>query len=66
MEREQQGRDVFAEARTRRSGVVGELWAFVRDNKKWWLIPILFVLLSFGALVVLSGTGVAPFVYTLF
>ncbi len=43
-----------------------ELWLFLRENKKWWLLPILAVLLLFGLLVVLSGTGAAPFIYTLF
>lgn len=41
-----------------------EFWEFLGDNKKWWLIPILLVLLLFGILVVLSGTGAAPFIYT--
>jgi hypothetical protein len=53
-----------------RSGVVslfGELWAFMRVRKKWWLGPIVIVLALFGALIVLSqGSAVAPFVYTLF
>jgi hypothetical protein len=43
-----------------------ELWGFLRHNKKWWLLPILFFLLFFGMLIFLSGTGVAPFIYTLF
>lgn len=38
---------------------------FLRHNKKWWLLPILIVLLLFGVLIFLSGTGVAPFIYTL-
>jgi hypothetical protein len=45
---------------------IGELWLFLRDNKKWWLLPILVVLLLFALLVVLSGTGAAPFIYTMF
>lgn len=45
---------------------LGELWGFLRENKKWWLLPILTMLLIFGLLVVLSGTGLAPFIYTLF
>lgn len=48
------------------TGFFGELWEFLRENKKWWLIPILIVLLLFGLLILLSGTGVAPFIYTLF
>lgn len=44
-----------------------ELWAFMRERKKFWLLPIILVLLLFGALLVLTeGTAVAPFVYTLF
>ncbi|HNQ73513.1 MAG TPA: DUF5989 family protein [Verrucomicrobiota bacterium] len=47
-------------------GFFAELWGFLRENKKWWLIPILLVLLILGVLVLLSGTGAAPFIYTLF
>lgn len=54
-------------ARTRReSSFIGELWALIRGNKKYWLVPILVVLLLLGLLVLLSGTAVAPFIYTLF
>jgi hypothetical protein len=41
-----------------------EFWEFLRHNKKWWLLPILIVLLVFGVLIFLSGTGAAPFIYT--
>ncbi|MBW8884769.1 MAG: hypothetical protein JF612_08340 [Planctomycetia bacterium] len=44
--------------------LVGELWDFLRHHKKWWLLPILIVLLLFGVLIFLSGTGAAPFIYT--
>jgi hypothetical protein len=44
-----------------------ELWAFMRERKKFWLLPILLVLLLFGGLIVLTqGSAVAPFIYTLF
>ncbi|MEO0330468.1 MAG: DUF5989 family protein [Bacteroidota bacterium] len=44
-----------------------ELWSFVRDRQKFWLLPILIVLVVFGGLVVLSqGSAVAPFLYPLF
>ena len=43
-----------------------EVWAFLRDNKKWWMVPIIMVLALFGALVVMSGSAAAPFIYTLF
>lgn len=49
-----------------RGGFLGELWGFLKTNKKWWLLPILVVLLIFGLLILLSSTGVAPFIYTLF
>ena len=46
---------------------IGELWAFMRERKKFWLLPIVVVLLLFGSLVVLTqGSVVAPFIYTLF
>ena len=54
------------EAKSRRGGLTSELWGFLKHNKKWWLLPILVVLLLFGLLVILGGTGAAPFIYTLF
>jgi hypothetical protein len=44
----------------------GELWALIRAKKKYWLLPIVIVLLLLGLLVFLSGTALAPFIYTLF
>jgi drug/metabolite transporter superfamily protein YnfA len=49
-----------------RGGFLRELWGFMAQNKKWWLLPILILLLIFGLLVILSGSGLAPFIYTLF
>jgi hypothetical protein len=49
-----------------RPNLVGELWAFLGHTKKWWLLPVLLVLLLLGALLALSGTAAAPFLYTLF
>ncbi len=44
-----------------------ELWDFMRERKKFWLLPIILVLLLFGGLIVLTqGSAVAPFIYTLF
>lgn len=43
-----------------------DLWGFMRERKKYWLMPIILVLLLLGALIVLSGPTVAPFIYTLF
>jgi len=44
----------------------GELWGFMKENKKWWLLPIVITMLIFALLIFLSGTGAAPFIYTLF
>jgi hypothetical protein len=44
-----------------------ELWSFMRARKKFWLLPILIMMLLFGGLVVLTqGSAVAPFIYTIF
>ena len=46
---------------------LAELWRFMRVRKKFWLLPVLVMMVVFGGLVVLSkGSAVAPFVYTLF
>jgi hypothetical protein len=47
-------------------GFFSDLWGFLKTNKKWWLIPILILFLILGLLLLLSGTGLAPFIYTLF
>jgi hypothetical protein len=46
--------------------VLVELWEFLQCNKKYWLLPLVAMLLGFGLMVLLSGTAVAPFLYTLF
>ena len=44
-----------------------EFWEFLKVRKKYWLFPILLVLVMFGALIILSqGSAVAPFIYTIF
>jgi uncharacterized protein DUF5989 len=49
------------------SEFVVELWAFMRERKKLWLLPIVIVMVLFGGLMVLAqGTALAPFIYTLF
>ena len=47
-------------------GVAGEMLYFLKQSKKWWLLPILVLFVLFGALMLLSGTAAAPFIYTLF
>jgi len=58
--------DFAAEAAGPRTGIVSEFWDFLKDNKKWWLAPIIISILGLGALVLLGGTAAAPFIYTLF
>jgi hypothetical protein len=44
-----------------------ELWMFMRVRKKFWLLPILIMMLVFGGLIVLTqGSAIAPFIYTIF
>ncbi|HPE56308.1 MAG TPA: DUF5989 family protein [Bacteroidales bacterium] len=44
-----------------------DLWGFLKQRKKFWLLPLIIVLLVFGILIVLtSGSAIAPFIYTLF
>ena len=46
---------------------IKELWAFMKARKKFWLLPIIIVLLLLGGLIVfVQGSAVAPFIYTLF
>ena len=47
--------------------VIGEFWEFLKIRKKWWLTPIVVMLVLLGALIVLTeGSAIAPFIYTLF
>lgn len=48
-----------------RSSLVGEFWAYLMENKKWWMIPILAVIVIMGILIALAATGAAPFIYPL-
>jgi hypothetical protein len=44
-----------------------DLWGFLSQRKKFWLLPLIFILLGFGILIVFaSGSAIAPFIYTLF
>ena len=46
---------------------IAELWSFIRIRKKYWLVPVILMLVVFGGLIVLvKGSAVAPFIYTLF
>ena len=45
---------------------LSEFWAFLRHNKKWWLVPLIVAILLIGLLVILGNSPVAPFIYTIF
>ena len=50
-----------------KSSLLAELWAFMRVRKKWWLFPIIIMLLLVGSLLVFAqGSALAPFIYTIF
>ena len=50
-----------------RLGIVKELWGFLRVRKRWWLAPIIIMLLLLGLLIIFTeSSAVAPFIYTLF
>jgi len=46
--------------------ILSEFWTFLKQNKKWRLMPIVIVMLLLGVLIFLSSTAAAPFIYTLF
>ena len=48
-------------------GLLREFWMFMRVRKKWWLLPIIIVMLMVGSLLVFAqGSALAPFIYTIF
>ena len=53
-------------ARNMKVGIFSEFWQFLAHSKKWWLLPVVIILVMFGFLLILSGTAAAPFIYTLF
>lgn len=57
----------FLRIATRRLGIAGELLSFLWSNKRWWVLPMIIVLLAFGVLFILAqSSAIAPFIYTLF
>ena len=63
---DEQGSEFMAQAGQSRGGLASEFVDFLKDNKKWWLAPIIISILGLGLLVMLGGTAAAPFIYTLF
>jgi hypothetical protein len=58
--------DFAKQAASPRTSLFSEFLSFLRENKKWWIAPIVVSMLLLGLLLVLAGTGAAPFIYTLF
>jgi len=46
--------------------ILTELWGFARERKKWWLFPVIVILMLVGALIFLGASAIAPFIYTIF
>jgi hypothetical protein len=47
--------------------LIREVWAYTRERKKWWLAPVLLLMLLVGALLIFAqGSALAPFIYTIF
>jgi hypothetical protein len=63
---ESENEDFAAQATEKRSSLAAEFTDFLKENKKWWLAPIVIAILGLGLLVLLGGTAAAPFIYTLF
>ncbi|MFN7978479.1 MAG: DUF5989 family protein [Vicinamibacterales bacterium] len=48
-------------------GLLNELWAFMKERKKFWLLPVVIIMIAVGALLVFAqGSALAPFIYTVF
>ncbi len=64
--REKENDFLDAASHGKERGLVGEFIGFMRENKAWWMTPILLVLALVGVLLVAASTGALPFIYTLF
>ncbi len=53
-------------SREQEPSLLREIWTFIKEEKLWWMSPIIIALLLVGILVALTSTGAAPFIYTLF
>jgi fluoride ion exporter CrcB/FEX len=58
--------DFLEQSRRKRSSLAVELYRLLRHNKRWWLTPIIVVMLLLGLISLFAGGSVAPFIYTLF
>lgn len=57
----------FEKASQQKQGnLITEFWGFLKQNKKFWLLPLIIIMLLLAALLIFSSTAAAPFIYTLF
>jgi len=64
---ETESRNQFAQqGQEGRTGLLADFIYLLKNNQKWWMLPLILVLIAFGIFMVLSSTGVAPFIYTVF
>ena len=59
-------RNDFENAGNQAGSLLSQIWQMLRQNKKYWLLPIIIVLLLLGVIIILGATSAAPFIYTLF
>jgi len=64
--KERQKTEFEESAEQGRLGLFAEFFLFLRENKKWWILPILVALVALGLIAVFGSSGGAPFIYTLF
>ncbi len=60
------GSEFARQASSKRSSFLSDYLYLVKTNRKWWMLPLIGLLLGFGLLMVLASTGAAPFIYTMF
>ena len=58
--------DFIKQGQMKPASFLGDFFYFLKNNKKWWMLPLIALLLGYGLLVLLGSTGAAPFIYTLF
>ena len=61
-----QNNDFEKAAQQKQGNLLSEFWGFLKQNKKFWLLPLILVMLALAALLILSSSAAAPFIYTLF
>jgi len=64
--KQSQKKEFLEQAEQKRGNIIREFLDFLRHNKKWWLLPIVLILLLMGLFILLSGTALAPFLYPIF